>query len=211
MLRILALALALALPAAASASTLYHAHAHAPNKHAVWVPALATDLHFDPHGTFKKTDDLWTIEGNLYSKSDPTKTFHLYAEFTNILSAADYKDEHGALKGANWSEQKDDWMFAETVTGTLKATHGTFDTYDISRHPGAHDYWAQLGTGLNDKNDHYGLSSWFRLTKDGWGANQYYRGDFNFNLERPVPEPSAALVFAAGLFIASQARRRNRK
>ncbi|MEM7413269.1 MAG: PEP-CTERM sorting domain-containing protein [Myxococcota bacterium] len=206
MLRIFVLALALALPAAASASTLYKASAHHPDKHAVWVPGVATDLHFDPHGTFTKNDDHWTLEGALYSKSDPSKTYALSVTFSDVKTAQQYLDAgHTALKGAGWHERQDDWMFAKTVAGTLTATHGTFDSYNITRIGGKHDYWAQLGTGLNDKNDEYGLSSWLGFYND----QHWHRGDFNWNLERPVPEPSAALIFATGLVIASRARRKS--
>ena len=176
--------------------------------HSVWVPGLdQRHLHFEDDATFTILDDRWRLEGDLVSGSDGS-SWSIDVTFQTILSGDEFGVltgfDDGRIKGTTWANQRDDWMFAKTVTGTLTAHDGAWagHTFEIVRMPGTGDYWAQLGTCLNDKNCEYGLSSWVTLTDVD--TKMTYRGDINLNVSNPVPEPSAALVFGIGLLVAGR-------
>ena len=94
-------------------------------------------------------------------------------------------------------------MEPPTIDGDL-AGHN----YTLTRHAGSHDYYAQFGTCMNDKNCAQGLSTWLKATDIKTGET--YRGDINVTVSAPIPEPSAALVFGLGTLLTSSAIRRRR-
>ncbi|MEM9176902.1 MAG: hypothetical protein AAGC67_16900 [Myxococcota bacterium] len=193
----------------------FQAESFRDDRHSVWVPGLdQRHLHFDDHAVFEIQDDQWSLEGDLVSGTDDSN-WSIDVTFQNILSGDEFGVltgfDDGRIKGTDWANQRDDWMFASTVTGTLTAHDGEWagHTFEIVRMPGTGDYWAQLGTCLNDKNCEYGLSSWITLTDVD--TKETYRGDININLSNPVPEPSAALVFGLGTLVAGSFVERRRR
>ena len=202
----LGLLLATCLYATTATATTYQAESFRDDRHSVWVPGLdQRHLHFTEDATFAIEDDQWFLEGDLVSGSDGSN-WSIEVTFSNILSGDEFGVltgyDDGRIKGTTWASQRDDWLFAETVTGTLTAHDGDWagHTFEIVRMPGPGDYWAQLGTCLNDKNCEHGVSTWLTLTDVD--TKQTYRGDINLNLTNPVPEPSAALVFGLGTLVA---------
>ena len=195
-----------ALLATAAEATTYSVEAYHPAHHAVWVPGIGQPhLHFDPGATLVVEADHWVLDGTLTSADDGT-TYDLYVRFDGVLTGPQFRDltgnDSGRIKGASWSQIAPDWAFAESVTGTLEVLSGTYVgySYELSRYAGGRDYWAQFGTCLNDKNCDVGLSTWVELTEidsKGQLSGEVYRGDINISAN-PVPEPSAALVFAIG-------------
>lgn len=213
-LAVLALLLASPLYASFASATSYDARSFHPDAHAVWVPGLdQRNLHFESGGTLDVQVDHWTLSGDLVSGSDGSR-WSIDVRFEDILSGDAFGvltgHEDARIKGASWADRRDDWRFARTVTGTLSAQDGDWagHTFEIVRMPGSNDYWAQLGTCLNDKNCEFGLSTWLTLTDVD--TKQSYRGDINLNLSNPVPEPSAALVFGLGTLVAGGFVRRAR-
>ena len=200
--------------AMASASS-FQAESFRDDRHSVWVPGLdQRHLHFTDDAVFTIGDDQWLLEGDLVSGTDGSN-WSIEVAFSNILSGDEFGVltgyDDGRIKGTNWGNQRDDWLFAETVIGTLTAHDGTWagHTFEIVRMPGTGDYWAQLGTCLNDKNCEHGLSTWITLTDVD--TKETYRGDINLNLTNPVPEPSAALVFGLGTIVAGSFVERRRR
>lgn len=198
--------LATGLFASLASATLYQAESFRDDRHSVWVPGLdQRHLHFEDGATLAIEDDRWRLAGDLVSGTDGS-SWSIDVSFQNILTGDEFGVltgyDDGRLKGTTWANQRDDWMFAETITGTLVAHDGAWagHTFEIVRMPGPGDYWAQLGTCLNDKNCEHGLSTWLTFTDVDTKAS--YRGDINLNLSNPVPEPSAALVFGLGTLVA---------
>ena len=214
-MRPILLALALAttcLFAAHAQATTYQAESFRADRHSVWVPGLEQrHLHFEIGATLDVQSDHWALSGDLVSASDESR-WSIDVRFDEILTGDEFGVltgyDDGRIKGTTWANQQDDWLFAETVTGTLTAHDGDWagHTFEIVRMPGTGDYLAQLGTCLNDKNCEFGLSTWLTLTDVD--TKQTYRGDINLNVSNPVPEPSAALVFGLGTIVASSAVRR---
>lgn len=202
----LCLLFATCLFASTATATTYQAESFRDDRHSVWVPGLdQRHLHFEDDATFTLEEDRWLLEGDLVSGTDGS-SWSIEVTFQNVLGGDEFGVltgyDDGRLKGTTWANQRDDWMFAETVTGRLTAHDGVWagHTFEIVRMPGPGDYWAQLGTCLNDKNCEYGLSTWLTFTDVDTKAT--YRGDINLNLSNPVPEPSAALVFGLGTLVA---------
>ena len=202
------------LVAASAHATTYPAFAWEPGDHAVALHPLGEpDLEFDPGATLTVGPTEWTLLGDLTSLDNGSK-WTIDVTFTGVLTG----DEFGVLtgfddsriKGADWSDQNSDWAFAESVTGTLHALTGAHAgrEFSIERMPGSHNYYAQFGTCLNDKNCDKGLSSW--LTFTDVDNLQTYKGDINMSVGAPVPEPSTGLMFGAGMFmLAITGKRRN--
>ena len=181
-------------------------------QHSVWIPGLdQRHLHFDDHASLEITDEDWQLTGSLTSATDGSR-WSISVNFSDVLTGPEFSSltglDDGRIKGASWSQMQKDWAFAQTVTGKLAAIDGEYagHSYSMTRMPGSHDYWAQLGTCLNDKDCGYGLSSWITITDDQ--THETYRGDINLRVSAPVPEPSAALVFGLGSLVASSSIRR---
>lgn len=207
-LGILLVLVSLVFAAATATANTFQAGSFHDDHHSVWVPGLdQRHLHFEDDATFTVLDDRWLLEGDLVSGSDGSR-WSIDVTFQKILRGDEFGVltgfDDGRIKGTSWASQRDDWMFAETVTGTLTAHDGEWagHMFEIVRMPGTGDYWAQLGTCLNDKNCEYGMSTWLTLTDVD--TKQTYRGDINLNLSNPVPEPSASLVFGIGLLVAGR-------
>lgn len=190
----------------------YDAFSYHDDFHAVWVPGLdQRHLMLDPGATLHVAPDAWHLQGGLTSATDGS-TWSISVDFGGVLSGAGFGAlagfDDGRIKGATWSQQQADWAFAESVTGTLTALTGSDAgrRFSLARYAGTHDYWAQFGTCMNDKNCDRGLSTWLTFTDVQTG--EAFRGDINARVEAPVPEPGAALVFAAGALIVGVATKR---
>ena len=205
------LALAASLFATSAQATTYDVESFRDDRHSVWLPDLdQRHLHFEPGASLEVGDDAWHLSGNLRSGTDDSK-WSIEVDFTHILTGEEFgvltgRDD-ARIKGTNWANEREDWLFARDVQGTITELE-TGRTFSFVRMPGPGDYWAQLGTCLNDKNCDFGMSSWMTLTDDATGET--YRGDINLNVSNPVPEPSAALVFGLGSVIAGTFVRRER-
>ncbi len=210
-----ALLLSTTLLVGAAQATSYDAHAFSDAHHAVWVPGIdQRHLLFDSGATMVVESDTWTLSGDLTSASDGSK-WQISVNFSGVLTGSEFSvltgSDSARIKGATWPDQHADWAFAEHVSGTLAALDGDWagHSFGIERHAGSHDYWAQFGTCMNDKNCDKGLSTWLTLSDKATGVD--YRGDINLRVSEPVPEPSAALIFGLGTLLASSAiRHRNR-
>ena len=201
----------IAMPNAALAVT-YDVFAYDENQHGLWLPDLGhTDLIFDPGSTIEVDDAAgeWFLNGTATSRSNPAVRYVVDLDFTGAVSGDDFFVITGGndnrIKGNVWANQQDDWRFAEFVSGTITRVGGA--TYDVMRMGGGNEYWAQLGTGLNDKNGDFGLSTWIKL--DGYHCRDFgCRGDINARLADPIPEPTSALAFVVGLGVIGRATRR---
>lgn len=192
-----------AMPTSAMALT-YDLSAYDDNQHGLWLPTLGhTDLLFDAGSTLEVDDAAgnWFLDGTVTSRTNPSVRYIVDLDFTGALSGEDSK-----IKGNVWANQEDEWRFARNVSGTIERVGGS--TYEVMRNGGGNDYRAQVGTGLNDKNNDFGISTWIKL--DGDGCRDFgCGGDINGKLgAKPVPEPSAALVFALGMSLVGGATRR---
>ena len=60
--------------------------------------------------------------------SDDGSTYDIYLEFTGVRTGDEFRAETGAddgrIKGSSWSQQQDDWAFAEIVGGTIEVLSG---------------------------------------------------------------------------------------
>ena len=180
--------------------------------HSVWIPGLdQRHLHFDEAATLVITPEDWQLTGMLTSATDGSR-WSISVSFSDVLTGPEFSTLSGLdddrIKGASWSQMTKDWAFAQTVTGKLAAIDGEYagHSFSLTRMPGSHDYWAQLGTCLNDKDCEVGLSSWITITDDR--TQQTYHGDINLRVSAPVPEPSAALVFGLGTLVVGGSIRR---
>lgn len=205
--------LGLAILPGSAAAISYDLHSYDENRHGLWLPDHGhTDLTFDDGATLVVDDAAgeWTLTGTATSRSNPSVQYSVDLVFSGAISGDDFKALTGAddsrIKGNEWANQQDDWRFAENVSGTITRVGGA--TYDVRRMGGGHNYYAQVGTGLNDKNNDFGISTWIEL--DGRGCDNYgCRGDINGKLSASaVPEPTAALVFALGLGVMGGVSRR---
>ena len=201
--------------AANAQATTYDAYAYSDTHHAVWIPGLdQRHLLLDPGATLSIESDEWHLNGNLTSATDGSK-WQISVNFTDVLTGPEFgvltSYNDGRIKGTGWGNIRPDWAFAETVTGTLAALDGAWagHAFSLERMPGTHDYFAQFGTCLNDKNCDKGLSTWLTLTDKK--TDETYRGDINVSVSAPVPEPSAALVFGVGTLLTSSVIRRGKR
>jgi len=217
---ILAATAFLLLAATSAQAVSYNVVAFDPTKHAVWIPGLGQEhLILDPGAIMEINPASWTLTGTLTSLTDAS-TYDLVVEYTGAISGAqfgiDTGFDNGRIKGNVWANQAADWAFAENINGTLVTTSGAMTGYSylISRYPGTHDYWAQWGTGLNDKSlTDLGHSAWTDFTQidpTGQRTGEVFKGDINIKATTPTPEPSAALVFAVGGLVLGSAARRKR-
>jgi hypothetical protein len=200
-------------------ATSYSVESFDVSKHSVWVRNYQEHLHFDPAGSLMIEADQWTLTGSLVSGDDGS-LWSISVVFDHVMTGDHYKafvgTDDAAIKGNTWANQQADWAFARDISGTLTKLSGPDAglTYSLERFASRYDYWAQFGTGLNDKNGLLGMSSWLNLRlldEQGALTDTVYRGDINLNASLPVPEPSAALAFGAGsLVVAATIRRRNR-
>ena len=210
----LTLSLAAALFAANAQATAYDVYAYSDTHHAAWIPDLdQRHLLLDPGATLSIESDEWHLNGDLTSATDGSK-WQILVNFTDVLTGPEFgvltSYSDGRIKGTGWGNIQPDWAFAKTVTGTLTALDGDWAGHAFSpeRMPGTHDYYAQFGTCLNDKNCEKGLSTWLTVTDKMTGES--YRGDINVSVSAPVPEPSAAVVFGVGSLLATSIIRRSK-
>ena len=226
--------LALFLAGAANGSTLYFvssadadpAVAQFSGGHSLWIPGISTDLDFDPGATLEVDTNFWQLSGIV---RDGNIAFDVDFRYTGIISdfgdATD--DGDGTPKfelimsayvppyGNGGPVDPEDWIFADTLDGTLMALAGS--TYDGALlEASLIGPKAQFGVGANGKNLNLGLSNWQAMSlsvqTNSW-SNQLdanYTGDVNIDVA-PIPEPSAAVLFAiGGLVVISSIRNRRR-
>lgn len=123
-----AIAEATTLCVAAVQATTYGAHSYDDAYYAVWVPGLyQRRLLLDPGATLAVDTDEWQLVGGWTSATDGSKWL-ISVSFQNVLSGSEFgvltSFDDTRVKGTHWANQRADWAFAETVTGTLSAIDG---------------------------------------------------------------------------------------
>jgi hypothetical protein len=219
----------------ANASTLYFvssadgdpAVAMFSGGHSLWIPGISTDLDFDPGATLEVDNNFWQLSGIVRDGGIAFEVDFLYtgiiSDFADAIDDGDFTPKLELILaayvppfGTSGPIDPGSWTFADTLVGTLTALPGSAYAGAVL---GASMIGpkAQFGVGANGKNLNLGLSNWqaislsVQVNSSLNPLNQNYTGDVNIDAMAPVPEPSAALLFAVGgLAVGSSIRNRRR-
>ena len=192
------------------------AYARYSGGHSFWIPGISRNLDFQGNGRLDVYEHHWHVTGTVRDGDiafDVDLSYEaLSANYLNpkleLIDAA-YMSNGGPVDPQSFD-------FALDVHGTLTGVAGSRYAGSVlaawDRGPAA-----MLGFGANGKNIGNGLSNWFgfRVTQAGGAftdgeisdVGRTFHGDINVDVgAAPVPEPTGALVFAAGLALCARRR-----
>ncbi|MDG1158890.1 MAG: hypothetical protein P8N19_05310, partial [Flavobacteriales bacterium] len=166
---------------------------------ALWLPQFEeaglsnTDSFVPVNLTFEQYDDGTAhLFGEVVNDENPNQGFIIstwyengmgWDEWSNQDFPTSYKDDFGFGAIDNRFE---DWMYYITVDGfsTLTGTGELEGTVlYLSHAPSSHYFGMQCGLGANDKNENFGMSTWFTYYGISNGEAVTGTGDINLDKE----------------------------
>jgi uncharacterized repeat protein (TIGR01451 family) len=166
--------------------------------HALYLPGIATDFIFSPNpGSFvENPDGTAHIAGTVVSKGNPGKSFEVSVSLSGRTTVTPPGSPKKDLKDCAYVEDggpidTSTWYYYTNYTGTLTGL-GSYAGALLTIVPTGPAF--QVGFGANNKNLHFGASSWFiwmvvQQPNSGPGLPLTGQGDFNLDIVDCVTRP----------------------
>ncbi len=165
--------------------------------HALYLPGIATDFIFATPGSFvENPDGTAHLSGTVFSESNPTRSFVIDVSLSGRTSTPPpgspkkdfddcaYIEDGGPIDTSTWH-------YYTNYVGTLTGV-GSYAGALLNIVPTGPAF--QVGVGANNKNLHFGASSWFiwmvaQQPSSGPGLPLTGQGDFNLDIIDCVTRP----------------------